>query len=153
MCIRPTSRLRTLLVDGSEAFRTGLAGWIAPRSDMDLVGSVQTGAEAIALTRVLRPDLVVLDGVLPGLDGFRVARILKSSPRAPLVVVTAFLASDAARHAALLSGADGFVAMDNFATEFERLLPELLELRQASEPGVRRPARSDRPGSRSEPAP
>jgi DNA-binding NarL/FixJ family response regulator len=146
-------RLRTLLVDGSETFLIGVLAWIDTRDDLDVVGTARSGTEAVALTRTLKPDLVVLDGVLPGLDGFRVARILKESPRPPLVVLTTFLTNEVVRDEALRGGADGFVSKSDFAAEFELLLPELLAVRTVARRELRRPARSDRPGSQTEPAP
>ncbi|UCF69424.1 MAG: response regulator [Acidobacteriota bacterium] len=146
----PRRALRTLLVEPSDAFLTGVTGWLGGRPEIALVGTARTGPEALAAVSDLDPDLVVVDAVLPELDGFRVVRAIKASPRAPLVVVTSFWAHSAARNAAFAAGADGFVAKDDFAGTFDRLLAELLDGR-AREPKHRE--RSVPRGWRTEPAP
>lgn len=103
----------------------------------------------------LAPDLVLLDAVLPGLDGFRVARALRRLGLTPLMVIVTFQVGENARRAAFDAGADGFLAKDEFAAAMDLLLPELLERPAAGaaiSPPASSPVKSVRPGSRSEPA-
>lgn len=145
--------IKTLLVDESEEFLDGASLWMVGRPELVIVGKVRTGLEAIEAVGRLRPDLVIMDGVLPGLDGFRVARLIKARPDAPLVVIATFVPSRAAREEALAAGADGFIAKDEFAGGLERLLDELIpRLGEREKPATSRETRV-RPGWRSEPDP
>ena len=142
--------VRTLLVDESEDFLTGASVWIQERTDLVVLGKVRSGLKAIEAVGRLHPDLVIMDCVLPELDGFRVARLIKSRPNPPLVVIATFVTSKAARDEAFAAGADGFIAKDEFAEGLERLLDELVAHRRE---GTRTPTTRTTPaqlGSRSE---
>jgi len=143
------SPLRTLIVDESETFLLGAALWMEDRPELIVVGSARTGPEAVAAVDRLLPDLVILDAVLPELDGFRVTRLIKTRPQAPLVVIATFLTSSAAREEALAAGADGFLAKDDFAEGLEGLLGELTGSADLPSKQVTSPQKPVRPGSRS----
>lgn len=123
-CSRP---LRTLIADASAAFRGEVVRWIGDREDLTVIGTAASGSEVLPAVELLDPDLVLLDGALPGMDGFHVVRLLKARPRAPLAVIVTFFATSAARGEALAAGADGFIPKDEFNTAFERLLARWLE--------------------------
>jgi len=114
-----------LIVDDSETFVSSVEQWAADREDLLVVGRARTGAEALDACTRLRPDLVLLDLVLPGIDGFRVLRLLREEPLSPYVVIVTFYSSETARAVALAAGADAFLSKDEFAEGFERLLDEL----------------------------
>jgi two-component system chemotaxis response regulator CheB len=147
------SRLTTLIVDGNEAFLRTASAWCANRPELEVVGTARSGKEALDAVDRLDPDLVVVDAVLPGFDGFGFVRELKARPGAPVVVVTMFLAGSPARDAAHAAGADGFIAKDDFAGAFDLLLADLFRSTSQRETRLRLPERSDRPGSRTEPTP
>jgi len=144
--------LRTLIVDESEAFSACVEAWARDREEIVVVGTARSGDEALAAMPWLRPDLVLADAVLPVVDGFRLTRVLKTSPFAPLVVLATFFASEAAREQALAAGADGFLAKDDFVEGFGLLLRDLVA-RRAPPASVTRQERSNRPVSRTEPDP
>src|SRR5262249_7540471 len=79
-------------------------------------------AGALVAVADLSPDLVIVEAVLPGMDGFRLARALKSTSGAPLVVMVTFHANAAARDEAFAAGADGFLAKAEFSDELDALL-------------------------------
>lgn len=143
--------IRTLLVDESDDFLAGAALWMVERREMLVVGRARTGPEALAAVETLRPDLVILDGVLPGIDGFRVARLIKARPDPPLVVIATFVPSAAARVEALAAGADGFIAKDEFAESLEYFLDELIARRARARGAATTPETPARRGSRTEP--
>jgi CheY-like chemotaxis protein len=142
--------IRTLLVDDSVEFLTGASLWILGRTDLVVVGKVRGGLRAIEAVGRLRPDLVIMDCVLPELDGFRVARLIKSRPNPPLVIIATFATSQAARDEALAAGADGFIAKDEFAGGLERLLDVLLAQRGEQVGTPTSPGTPARLGSRTE---
>ena len=111
-----------LVVDESEAFLASTRHWIASRRDLRLVGTARSGPSALEAAALLCPDLVIVEAVLPGIDGFHVTRALKARANAPLVVVVTFHASVAARDEAFVAGADGFLAKGDFSDELEAML-------------------------------
>jgi CheY-like chemotaxis protein len=131
-----------LVVDESEAFLASTRHWIESRRDLHLVGTARSGWAALEAAAELRPDLVIVDAVLPGVDGFRLTRALKARANAPLVVIVTFLASAAAREEAFAAGADGFLAKGDFSDELEAIL----ETWRTDRPGVA--ARATTPAKR-----
>ena len=155
----PIRSLRMIVVDESEAFLASVRHWIGSRGDVKLVGTASNAAEAMGAAADLGPDLVIVEAVLPGIDGFRLARALKAMPDAPLVVVVTFHASAAARDEAFAAGADGFLAKAEFSDELDALLrvwrndPPSLADRSDSADRVRTPATRAPRESRSAPDP
>jgi len=145
--------LRTLIVDDSETFLAGLQHWIDTVTKIAVVGIARSGPEALAAAERLNPDLVLLDVVLPGLDGFRVAKTLKARAHPPLVVMATFLASETARKEAFAAGADGFLSKDDLAEGLDLVLDAITSEGFGRSEEVSSPARSVRPGSRTAPDP
>lgn len=145
--------VRTLLVDQSAEFLVGASLWILGRPELVVVGKVRSGLKALEAVGRLKPDLVIMDCVLPELDGFRLARLIKALPSPPLVVIATFVISETAREEALAAGADGFIAKDEFAGGLERFLDEMLERRFGARSAATRPETRDRRGSQIEPDP
>lgn len=101
--------LRVLVVDDHPMFRDGLRALLASSPDAELVGEAATGEEALALTAELRPDLVVMDVQMPGIDGIETTRrVLRESPEVRVLVVTMF-EDDATVFSAMRAGARGYV--------------------------------------------
>ena len=95
-------RARVLVVDPSDAFLRVAASVISATSSLRLVGAVGSGEEAIRLLPTLRPDLVLLDFQMPGMDGIQTTRIIRrDEPRTVVIVISAELdgLSDLARAA------------------------------------------------------
>ncbi|MFE1320309.1 response regulator [Kitasatospora phosalacinea] len=106
--------VKVLLVDDEELIRFGLRAVLDAQPDVEVVGEAADGAEALGLVRSLRPDVVLMDVRMPGLDGLAATRaILRDADRgtgpAPkILVVTTFEADDYV-YEALRAGADGFL--------------------------------------------
>lgn len=71
------THLRILIVDDKEPVRRGIAGLIALEKDWEVCGEAENGMDAIQKAQQLRPDLVLLDISMPGLDGIKTARLLR----------------------------------------------------------------------------
>ena len=138
--------IKVLVVDESEAFLAGMRRWIESCDDLRLVGIARNGPEALLAVERLRPDLVIVEAVLSGMDGFRLACTLKEREDAPCVLLATFHASAAARDEAYAAGADGLLAKYDFSDELEAVL-------ERWRAGVKTPARRVRPGSRTSPDP
>jgi len=141
--------LDVLVVDESEAFLASTLHWIEARPDLRLVGTAANGPDALAAVERLRPDLVIVEAVLAGIDGFRLARALKAREDAPLVLLVTFHASAAARDEAHAAGADAFLAKYDFSDEIEAILEELRGARRSAA-SVKSPVTRAPRGSRTE---
>ena len=81
--------IRLLLVDDEPSVRSGLRMWFALHPDIAVVGEAGDGCEALKLARQLRPDVVVMDVSMPGMDGFAsAARLSVDRPESAVVVLT-----------------------------------------------------------------
>ena len=81
------AEVRVLIVDDQEPFRRAMAAVVAETAGFVVVGSAASGEEALALAAALRPDLVLMDVHLPGIDGIEATRRLTGSPGGPVVVL------------------------------------------------------------------
>jgi len=104
--------ITVLIADDHPVVRQGLAVLFEVQDDIDLVGQASDGAEAVKLTRELAPDVLLLDLMLPGLDGMGVlARLRADDSRTRVLVLTS--AGGSTRPAlALQAGAAGFLYKD-----------------------------------------
>jgi DNA-binding NarL/FixJ family response regulator len=82
--------VRVVLVEDNQVFRTTLELLLGLRDDVEIVASVDNGTVAAAVVAELRPDVVLLDYRLPGMNGLEVTRALRSaSPEVAVVCLTA----------------------------------------------------------------
>ena len=88
------NRKTVLLADANEEFRTMLREEIERSEEFTVVGSVGDGTEALALLAQRRPDLLVLDLMLPGMDGLTLLRQAQTQGQLPKVVVTSAFCTD-----------------------------------------------------------
>jgi len=104
--------IRILLVDDQELLRMGFRMVLEAQDGMEVVGEASDGAEAVALTRQLEPDVVLMDVRMPGMDGVQAARALvDGGSRSHIIILTTFDLDEYA-HAALRAGASGFLLKD-----------------------------------------
>ena len=83
-------RARVIVVDDSDVFLRAAASVISATNTLRLVGAAGSGREAIRLLPQLRPDLVLLDFQLPGMDGAQTTRIIRrDAPRTVVIVISA----------------------------------------------------------------
>jgi len=120
--------IRILVVDDSEEFVAAAKEWIDSNPLLAFVGSAESGLEALDLVDRLEPDVVLIDVVMPGIDGLETARRLRERGRPLRLVMTSFSDSESVRRAALAAGGDTFLAKADLA---DRLVEEL----EASEGG------------------
>jgi DNA-binding NarL/FixJ family response regulator len=105
--------IRIVLVEDNKVFREALELLLGLRSDMEVVASVPDGNDAGAVTARVRPDVVLMDYRLPGLDGVQATRAVKSAyPDAAVVCLTAS-ANLRERDALIDAGAVGCLRKDD----------------------------------------
>ena len=101
-----------LIAEDHSVVRGGLVELLGVTDDLEVVGTAADGAEAIELARELRPDVVLMDISMPGVDGIRATgSILEAEPEARVVMLTAFSDRDRVV-AALDAGAIGYLLKD-----------------------------------------
>jgi CheY-like chemotaxis protein len=99
-----------LIVDDVPAVRESLQWLLEDQKDFTVAGMASDGQEAIERVRELSPQVVILDIELAGLDGYTVARQIKSLPDPPIVIFLIIHADRASRERSQQAGGDGFVA-------------------------------------------
>jgi DNA-binding NarL/FixJ family response regulator len=108
----PDAAIRILIVDDHAMVRRGMRDFLALHDDLVVVGEAVDGASAVALTDELRPDVVVMDLLMPGIDGIdATARIKALHPDVEVVALTSFVEEDRVV-AAIEAGASGFLLKD-----------------------------------------
>ncbi|NEE00670.1 response regulator transcription factor [Phytoactinopolyspora halotolerans] len=101
-----------LLVDDHPVVRTGLAGMLTAEADLDVVGEAANGEEAVAMSRRLAPDVVLMDLRMPKMDGATAtAQIVADQPGTRVLVLTTY-DTDADIVRAVEAGATGYLLKD-----------------------------------------
>ena len=101
-----------LIVDDHEVVRNGVRAYLETVPEFNVVGEAVSGEEAIALVSELIPDIVLLDLIMPGMDGVETTRRIKHiSPRTQVVVLTSYH-EDAHIFPALKAGATSYILKD-----------------------------------------
>jgi DNA-binding NarL/FixJ family response regulator len=102
-------RVRVLIVDDDDLMRAGLRGVLSSDEAIEIVGEAGDGREAAYRTRLLRPDVVLMDVRMPDLDGISATReLLATFPEVRVVILTTFEQEDYI-FGALSAGASGFL--------------------------------------------
>ncbi|MEU5001418.1 response regulator transcription factor [Streptomyces sp. NPDC021622] len=104
--------VRVVLADDQPLVRAGLRVLMADSSELDVVGEAGTGADAVRLARDVRPDVVVMDIRMPGMDGIEATRLITAETDATRVLVLTTFDDDDYVYGALRAGASGFLVKD-----------------------------------------
>jgi len=105
-------RISVLIVDDHEVVRKGIRAYLESTAEFDVVGEAGSGRTALQLVSELIPDVVLMDLIMPDMDGIRTTReIKKISPRSQVVVLTSFH-EDIHIFPALKAGAISYILKD-----------------------------------------
>lgn len=104
--------VRVLLADDHALIRSALHMVLSDAHDIEVAGEAKTGADAVRLSRELKPDVVLMDIRMPDLDGIEASRRITAEPDAPHVVVLTTFDDDEYVYGALRAGASGFLVKD-----------------------------------------
>jgi DNA-binding NarL/FixJ family response regulator len=115
--VEEPTRIRVLLVDDHAVVRMGLRAFFDQLDDIEVVGEASDGSEGVALARRHRPDVVLMDLLMPNMDGVTaIGRIKAELPETEIVTMTSFIEEDKVT-SALEAGASGYVLKDAEADE------------------------------------
>ena len=94
------NKKRVLIVDDHAILRMGLSSLINAEKDLEVVGDAEDGETALRKARKLKPDVVIMDLMMPGISGAETTRrLLEDNPDAHILVLTTYGTSDALSHA------------------------------------------------------
>jgi DNA-binding NarL/FixJ family response regulator len=114
--------IRILIVDDHPVVREGLAGMLAGQPDFAVVGEAKDGAEAVEMDARLRPDVLLMDLRMPGMDGVAAIEVVRGKrPLANILVLTTY-DSDADIVRAIEAGATGYLLKDTPREELFRAI-------------------------------
>ncbi len=116
---------RVLVVDDSPEFARMITKFLAPVHDLELIGVASSGLDAVARTKELRPDVVLMDLVLPDITGLEATKRIKSNPDAPAVIILTGHDTPEYRRESVKVEADGFIHKPEI---FDKLLPLMRHL-------------------------
>jgi len=128
--------IRVLIVDDHEIVREGPQTLLSEESDFEVVGTAGDGAVAVVLAGKSNPDVVLMDLVMPGMDGIEATRrILSDNPSARVLVLTTF-ADDQRVREAIQAGATGYLLKDVLKADLLRALRDAAMGRPSLHPEV-----------------
>ena len=104
--------IKVLLVDDHQVVRRGLRTFLEVQDDIEVVGEASDGAEGVARTEELRPDVVLMDIKMPGTDGIEALRRLRELENPAKVLIVTSFAEQRTVVPALRAGASGYVYKD-----------------------------------------
>ena len=117
--------IRVLLVDDSAEFLESAARFLATDLALAIVGRAFSGPEALELLGLLRPDLMLVDLMMPGMNGLELTGRVKSRPNPPLVIIATLYGIAEYATATETALADGWVAKSTFGAELLPLIHTL----------------------------
>lgn len=119
--------VRVLLVDDQELIRAGLRGILRPRFGFEIVGELSDGTGVVAAAQRWRPDVVVMDIRMPGVDGVTATGHLRQTPDMPPVLVLTTFQDDQVLAGALRAGAAGLLLKGVPADDLQRAVRTVAE--------------------------
>ena len=117
MSISSSQPIRVMLVDDHTMVRRGLAAFLKAFDDLELAGEAESGEAAIRLCAEVLPDIILMDMVMPDMDGATATRVIRQQfPQVQVIALTSFKEGDLVKNA-LEAGAIGYLLKDVSADE------------------------------------
>jgi NarL family two-component system response regulator LiaR len=114
---RKLMSIRLLIVDDHQVVREGLKMFLALDQELEIVGEAEDGEEAVQQARELQPDIVLMDLLMPGMDGIAATQVIRDElPEVEVLALTSVL-EDQSVYAAMRAGAIGYLLKDTRAKE------------------------------------
>jgi NarL family two-component system response regulator LiaR len=131
-------RIRVLVADDHAIVRKGICALLATEPGIEVVGEASDGHDAIAEAQRLQPDVILMDLVMPGIDGLEATRRLTScQPATRILVLTSFHGDDKV-FPAIKAGAQGYLLKDSGPEELVRAIEEVYRGESSLHPSIAR---------------
>jgi len=132
--------IRVIVADDQPLMRSALTMSLAPESDIEVVGEAANGRQAIELAEALRPDVLVMDIRMPGLDGIAATRQIRrtTNPQPPRILIITTFDLDEYVVEALRAGASGFLLKDATSAQLVHAVRVIAAGDALLDPGVTR---------------
>jgi len=128
--------IRILIVDDHELVRQGLVALLSVKPGVEVVGQAGDGVEAIDLANSLKPDIILMDLLMPRKNGIEATREIKTdNPDARILIITSF-AEDENVYQAIKSGALGYLLKDSSPGELMQAIHDVCEGRMSLHPNI-----------------
>jgi len=122
--MRESTPIRVMLVDDHAVVRSGLGAFLMVFDELELVGEASSGEEAVRLCDQLKPDVVLMDLVMPGMDGATTTRVIRERcPDIQVIALTSFKEQELVQ-GALEAGAIGYLLKNVSADELANAIRE-----------------------------
>lgn len=105
-------KIKVLIADDHQLVREGIQSMLSAAKDIEIIGTVPSGEEAINVTRSTPPDVVLMDILMPGMNGIEAARWIKEIDNNIRVIIVTMEISKEYVSAAIKSGVDGYLPKD-----------------------------------------
>ena len=130
--------IRLLIVDDHIVVRKGLAAMLETEPGLQIVGEASNGAEAVELAKALRPAVILMDLMMPVMDGIEATRRIKQeAPECNILVLTSFSTNDKVLPS-LNAGAIGYLLKDSTPTELVKAIHQVAQGEGSLDPAVTR---------------
>jgi NarL family two-component system response regulator LiaR len=112
-----TRKIRVMIIDDHAVVRSGLSAFLMVYPDLEMVGEAESGEEGVARAALYQPDVILMDLVMPGMDGVATTRAIRQKyPNIQIVALTSFK-DDNLVQGALQAGAIGYLLKNVTASE------------------------------------
>ncbi|MBI5033954.1 MAG: response regulator transcription factor [Chloroflexi bacterium] len=146
-----TTPIRVLIVDDHAIVRKGIRALLATEKDIQVVGEVGDGVEAVAQTLALKPDVILMDLVMPKMDGIEATRrITTDQPGTRILVLTSFAADDKV-FPAIKAGALGYLLKDSGPDELVQAIHQVYRGEPSLAPSIARKVLTEMTGASKKP--
>lgn len=133
-----TAAIRVLICEDHAIVRKGIRALLATEPGLTIVGEAGSGTEAVTQALALKPDVILMDLVMPQLDGIEATRqITAQQPEAHILVLTSFAADDKV-FPAIKAGALGYLLKDSGPDELVRAIHQVASGEPSLEPAIAR---------------
>ncbi|WP_026570889.1 MULTISPECIES: response regulator transcription factor [Sediminibacillus] len=128
--------IKVLFVDDHEMVRIGVSAYLTTQPDIEVIAEADNGKKAIELALELRPDIILMDLVMEGMDGIEATeKIVQAWPEAKIIVVTSFI-DDEKVYPALEAGASSYLLKTSKASEIAQAIRSTYQGEAVFEPEV-----------------
>jgi NarL family two-component system response regulator LiaR len=130
--------IQIIIADDHSIVRKGIRALLATEPDIQVIGEAADGKEAVTMAQQLRPDVILMDLVMPKMDGIAAtAQISANQPKSRILVLTSFAADDKV-FPAIKAGALGYLLKDSSPEDLVRSIRQVAQGEPSLEPSIAR---------------